>query len=74
MTEAIKTYALADMAQTESPWVNSWSVELYDQNGLEIALQGNFDNHRRRVQGSSPVHHHHHDELVYLLEGRLRQS
>ena len=69
MTRTIKKYRLADMTQTSLPWVNSWSAKLYDQNGLEVALQGNFDEHRRRVEGSSPVHQHHHDELVYLLEG-----
>ena len=69
MTATIKTYTLADLTQTKSPWVNSWGVKLYDQNGLEVALQGNFDGQRQRFEGSSPVHHHHHDELVYLLEG-----
>ena len=69
MAATIKTYTLADLTQTKSPWANSWGVKLYDQNGLEVALQGNFDEHRQRFEGSSPVHQHHHDELVYLLEG-----
>lgn len=69
MIGTIKTYTLADMAQTAPPHVNSWNAKLYDLNGLEIALQGNFDGQGNRTQGSSHHHDHHYDELVYLLEG-----
>ncbi|MBI2655923.1 hypothetical protein HYX06_05890 [Candidatus Woesearchaeota archaeon] len=63
------TYTIADLKPTPPPHVNLWSVKLYDQNELEIALQGNFDSKQKRARGSSPVHHHYHDELVYLLDG-----
>ena len=69
MTGNIKTYTLADMTPTSPNHENSKGVKLFNRNGLEVVLQGNFDGHRQRVQGSSPVHEHLHDELVYLLEG-----
>lgn len=69
MAGNIKTYTLADMTPTSPNHVNSKGVELFNRNGLEVALQGNFDDNKQRVSGRSPEQEHSHDELVYMLEG-----
>lgn len=64
----VRRYTVADMQQMQTH-TNTWNFILYQDRGLILALQGNFDEHRQRTQGYSPVHSHPHDELIRLVNG-----